>query len=290
MNFSDAILISVFFTALIIASVFLGKYMNAVYAGKRVFLSPLIRPVERLIYRVCGVDERSDMDWKTYAKCFTAFTLIGVVVLFLMQMFQRYMPLNPEHLPGVRVDTAINTAISFATNTNWQSYSGEGTMSYFTQMTGLAVQNFLSAAVGIAVGVAFIRGFIRRESSAIGNIWVDLTRGILYVLLPLSVIICGILITQGVVQSFHPYVHATAIDGGLQTIPLGPAASQIAIKQLGTNGGGFFGANSAHPFENPTMLSNMVENFSILLIPFAFVFMFGFMIKNMRQGRAIFAV
>jgi potassium-transporting ATPase potassium-binding subunit len=290
MNAVDLAFLIVFFALLVAASVFIGKYMAKVFSSEKTFMSPMLRPLERGIYRLCGVDESEDMSGKRYAKGFFIFTIAGITVLFLMQLFQHLLPLNPQKLSGVRWDTALNTAVSFATNTNWQSYGGESTMSYFVQMTGLAVQNFLSAAVGMAAGVAFIRGFTRKESKGIGNIWVDLTRSTLYVLIPLAIIISFILISQGVIQTFHAYITAETLEGGKQVIPLGPAASQIAIKQIGTNGGGFFNANSAHPFENPTMISNLIENFSILLLPFAFVFMFGYMIKNNRQGRAIFAV
>jgi K+-transporting ATPase ATPase A chain len=203
-------------------------------------------------------------------------------------MLQAFLPLNTQKFPGVRWDTALNTAVSFATNTNWQAYGGESTLSYLSQMLGLTVQNFVSAGIGMAAGLALIRGFMRRESNVVGNIWVDLTRSVLYVLLPLSIIVGIVLVSQGVVQSLQPYVTAQILDGAKQVIPLGPAASQIAIKQLGSNGGGFFNANSSHPFENPTMLSNLVETFAILLIPMAFVFMFGYMIKNTKQARALF--
>jgi K+-transporting ATPase ATPase A chain len=288
MNFVDVLAVTVFFVLLITAAVFIGKYMAKVFSGERTFLSPVLKPVESGIYRLCGVKSDEDMNWKQYAKGFTFFTLLGVGVVFLLQILQHVLPLNPQHLPGVRWDTALNTAVSFATNTNWQSYGGESTMSYFVQMTGLGVQNFLSAAVGMAAGLAFIRSFVRKESDGLGNIWVDLTRSVLYVLVPLALIVTFALISQGVIQTFHSYITADTIEGTKQVIPLGPAASQIAIKQLGTNGGGFFNANSAHPFENPTMISNLIENFSILVLPFAFVFMFGYMIKKTRQGRALF--
>ena len=264
--------------------------MAMVFSGEKTIVHRIFRPFEKIIYRICGIKESDNMNWKTYAKGFIYFNVIGIIILFALQFFQNYLPLNPQKLPGVRWDTALNTAISFVTNTNWQSYSGESTMSYFVQMVGLTVQNFLSAAVGMAAGLALIRGFTRKETNGIGNIWVDLVRSVLYVLIPLSVIVSVILVSQGVIQSFHASISAHTLEGGVQTIPLGPAASQIAIKQIGTNGGGFFNANSAHPFENPTMLSNLVENFSILLLPFSFVFMFGYMIKNTRQGRALFAV
>lgn len=288
MNLVDVIAVTIFFAVLITASVFIGKYMSKVFSGEYTLLSKMLKPVESGIYRLCGVKSDVEMDWKQYAKGFTVFTLLSVLAVFLLQLFQQRLPLNPQNFPAVRWDTALNTAISFATNTNWQSYSGESTMSYFVQMAGLGVQNFLSAAVGMAAGLAFIRGFIRKESDGIGNIWVDLTRSLLYVLLPLALIVSFALISQGVIQTFHSYVTAETLEGTKQVIPLGPAASQIAIKQIGTNGGGFFNANSAHPFENPTMISNLIENFSILILPFAFVFMFGYMIKKSRQGRALF--
>jgi len=289
MNLTDFAALLIFFTALIAASVFLGKYMAKVYSGTGTFLTPVIRPVERLIYRLCGVDEASEMSWKTYAWAFIFFNIAGILLLTAIQMLQWYLPLNPQKLTGVKWDSALNTAISFVTNTNWQGYSGEQTMSYFSQMTGLTVQNFVSAGIGMAAGLALIRGFTRKESDTVGNIWVDLTRSVLYVLVPLSIIAAVVLMSQGVIQNFHPYVTAETLEGGKQLLPMGPAASQIAIKQLGTNGGGFFNVNSAHPFENPTFISNLVETFSIIFIPIAFVFMFGYMLKNRKQGRAIFA-
>lgn len=278
----------IFLSVTVVSSYFLGRYMNKVYRGKRTFLFPVLYPVEKGIYRICGIDEESEMTWKSYALGFVLFNIAGIILLTAIQITQGYLPLNPQKLPGVKWDSALNTAISFVTNTNWQGYSGELTMSYFSQMIGLTVQNFVSAGIGMAAGIALIRGFIRKESGTIGNIWVDLTRSVLYVLIPLSIIISVILMSQGVIQNFHPYITAHTLEGGRQIIPMGPAASQIAIKQLGTNGGGFFSANSSHPFENPTFLSNLVENYSILLIPFAFVFMFGFMIKNRKQGIVIF--
>ena len=277
-----------FFTVLVTASVFLGKYMMKVFTGTKTFMTPVIRPLERLIYRLCLVDESSEMTWKSYAFAFIMFNIAGIMLLTIIQMAQGYLPLNPQKLQGIRWDSALNTAISFVTNTNWQGYSGEQTMSYFSQMIGLTVQNFVSAGIGMAAGLALIRGFTKKESNTVGNIWVDMTRSVLYVLIPLSIITAVILMSQGVIQNFHPYVTADTLEGGKQLLPMGPAASQIAIKQLGTNGGGFFNVNSAHPFENPTFISNLIENFSILLIPCAFVFMFGFMINNKKQGKVIF--
>ncbi len=288
MSTADFIALSVFFAVLTGVSIPLGKYMAMVFSGERTFMTPIILPLERAIYRICGVEESEEMPWRKYATGFIIFNVAGIVILAAIQMLQRMLPLNPQNFPGVKWDSALNTAISFVTNTNWQGYGGENTMSYFTQMAGLAVQNFVSAGIGMAAGIALIRGFTRRESDTIGNLWVDMTRSVLYVLIPLSLIVAVILMSQGVVQTFHSFVTADTLEGGKQLIPMGPAASQIAIKQLGTNGGGYFNVNSAHPFENPTFISDLVENFSILLIPFAFVFMFGFMLKNRRQGRAVF--
>ncbi|MGV7927475.1 MAG: potassium-transporting ATPase subunit KdpA [Spirochaetota bacterium] len=277
-----------FFALLIVSSMRLGRYMARVFAGEPTLISRVVRPLENAVYRVCGVDASMEMSWKTYAMAFVVFNVIGMAALMALQMAQHLLPLNPQKLAGVRWDTAFNTAVSFVTNTNWQSYAGESTMSHLTQMAGLAVQNFISAAVGMAAGVALVRGFIRRESGTVGNFWVDTTRSILYVLLPLSIITGFILVSQGVVQTFGHYAVAETLEGPRQLLPLGPAASQIAVKQLGSNGGGFFNANSAHPFENPTFAANLIENFAILLIPMAFVFMFGYMIKKTRQGRALF--
>lgn len=288
MNVYDIIALTVFLSLTAGFSVLLGGYMKRVFTGERVLLSPVIRPLERGIYRLCGIDETSEMTWKEYSTGFILFNIAGIIILVAMQMIQGKLPLNPQNLPGVKWDSALNTAISFVTNTNWQGYGGESTMSYLTQMAGLTVQNFVSAGIGMAAGVALVRGFTRRESKTIGNIWVDMIRSLLYVLIPLSIIAAVLLISQGVVQTLHSYLIAETLEGGKQLIPLGPAASQIAIKQLGTNGGGFFNVNSAHPFENPTFISNLVENFSILVIPMAFVFMFGFMMNNKKQGRAVF--
>ncbi len=290
MSTSDIITAVLFLALLIAASVPLGRYMASVFTGEKTILSPIIRPFEKLVYRLCVIDPAVEMTWKGYAVAFTAFNIAGMLLLFLIEILQGILPLNPLGLPGVRWDTAINAAVSFVTNTNWQSYSGETTMSYLTQMIGLTVQNFVSAGVGMAAGVALIRGFVRFEADAIGNLWVDLTRAVLYILLPLSIVMSIILMAQGVVQTLASPVSAHTVEGARQTIPLGPVASQLAIKQLGSNGGGFFNANSAHPFENPTMISNLVENFAILIIPFAFVFMFGFMVKKPKQGLALFAV
>jgi len=269
------------------AAALLGAYMARVFRGDRTFLSPVLAPIEHGVYRLCAIDERREMSARTYALCVIATTLVGCLVLFLLQVLQGFLPLNPQGLRGVRWDTALNTAISFGTNTNWQSYAGETTMTALTQMLGLAVQNFLSAAVGLAVAVATIRGFVRREAHGIGNFWVDLTRAIVHVLLPLALVLAVVLVSQGVVQTLRSPVHAQTVEGAKQVLPVGPVASQEAIKELGTNGGGYYNANSAHPFENPNGLTNLLENVSMLLIPAGLVFAFGILVGNRRQGRAL---
>ena len=276
----------------------LGLFMARVYSGERTLLTPVCGPVERLLFRLAGVDPEVEMGWKTYALALLVFNLIGLLLVYLLQRMQALLPLNPSGLSAVPPDAAFNTAVSFATNTNWQSYSGETTMSYLTQMVALTVQNFLSAATGMAVLVALARGFARRTASTIGNFWADLTRGALYILLPLALLLALTLVSQGVVQTFSPsaaadLVQPTADVSGQpiarQQIAVGPVASQIAIKQLGTNGGGFFGVNAAHPFENPTPLSNFLEMIAILLIPAALCYTFGRMIGDTRQGWALLA-
>jgi potassium-transporting ATPase potassium-binding subunit len=271
------------------AAALLAVYMARVFRGERTFLSFALRPVEKLVYRLCGIDESREMSGRSYALCVIAATVGGCLILFLIQLFQGILPLNPRGLHGVRWDTAINTAISFCTNTNWQAYAGEATMSTLTQMLGLAVQNFVSAAVGMAVAIAVVRGFGRRESATIGSFWVDLVRSVVHVLLPLALVLSVILVSQGVVQTLRAPIPVETIEGDTQTLPVGPVASQEAIKELGTNGGGYYNANSAHPFENPTGLSNLLENFALLLIPTALVFSFGIMVGNRRQGRALLA-
>lgn len=263
--------------------------MAKIFTGAKTFLTPFVGPLERVLYRLFGVDEKEEMTWKTYTLSLVMFNIIGIAVVFILQMVQGKLPFNPQKLGAVRWDTALNTAISFGTNTNWQSYAGEQTMSYLTQMLGLAVQNFLSAAIGIAAVVAVIRGFIRKTSDTVGNFWVDLTRSVLYVLLPLAIIWSMLLVSQGVVQTLGGSITAHTLDGGKQIIAVGPVASQEAIKEIGTNGGGFFNANSAHPFENPTPLTDFLEILGLLLIPMALPFTFGAMLKNRRQGAAIFA-
>jgi potassium-transporting ATPase potassium-binding subunit len=275
---------------------FLAAYMARVYSGEKHPLS-FLAPVEGLFYKITGIDAEAEMGWKRYALSLLALSLASIVLLFLILVGQGLLPLNPQKLGGMRWDLALNTAVSFVTNTNWQAYSGEVALSYFSQAVGLAVQNFLSAAAGMAVAVALIRGIAARRKEAdgkaapsIGNFWVDMTRSVLYILLPLAIIAALVLVSQGVVQNLSGYVPALSFEGKADLIPMGPAASQVAIKHLGTNGGGFFGPNSAYPFENPTPFSNIVVVISQILIPFAFPLLFGRMIGKKRQGRVIFAV
>ncbi len=286
----DFIQFSVFLAVLISLSVLLGNFFYKGLNGEKNTLSFILSKPEKFIYFLLRIDANHEMSWKRYASALLISNFIGIVVLLVMQLTQIYLPFNPQHLPNVEFFLALNTAISFVTNTNWQSYSGEVTLSNFVQMLGLAVQNFFSPAVGIAVLLAVVRGVVRKKRNTLGNYWVDLTRSILYVLLPLSIIVAVLLISQGVVQSFSSNVTAVTLQGETQTIPLGPAASQIAIKQLGTNGGGFFGVNSAFPFENPTPLSNFIQVLSILLIPGALVFTFGRMLGSKKHAWALFGV
>ncbi len=274
----------------------LGAFMARVYQGEHTLLDRVAGPVERLVYRLAGVNPSNDMDWKTYAIALMIFNVTGLLVVYSLQRLQGLFPLNPAGLGAVSPDSSWNSAVSFATNTNWQGYGGETTMSYLTQMLGLAVQNFASAATGMAVLVALIRGLTRHTTKLIGNFWVDVTRSTLYILLPLAIVVAILLVSQGVVQSFGSYqavslVQPTTDAAGKpviqQVLPLGPAASQVAITQLGTNGGGFFNTNSTHPFENPTPLSNFVEMLSILLIPAALCYTFGHMVGDTRQGWAL---
>jgi len=269
----------------------LGSYMACVYEGERTILHPVLRPLERLIYALAGIKERTEQRWTQYAASLLAFSTVCFVVTYLIQRFQGLLPLNPAGFGAKQAtpDLSFNTAVSFMTNTNWQSYGGETTLSYFVQMTALTVQNFVSAAAGMCVAIALIRGFARRQQSTIGNFWVDLVRGTVYILLPLAFIGAILLCSQGVVQNFDTYTIAGTLEGKPQTIAQGPAASQISIKQLGTNGGGFFSSNSAHPFENPTPLSNLMEALFILLIPAGLVYTFGRMVRDTRQGWALYA-
>ncbi|UCL89182.1 potassium-transporting ATPase subunit KdpA [Pseudomonas sp. HS-18] len=287
MNSHDVLLIIAFLALVLVPAPFLGRFYYKVMEGQRTFLSPVFLPVERAIYRVCGIHPDDEQDWKSYTLALLAFNLVGLVLLFSILLLQGGLPLNPQHLPGLEWTLAFNTAVSFVTNTNWQAYSGEASLSYLSQMLGLTVQNFVSAAVGLAVLVALARGISRKSTNNLGNFWVDLTRATLYGLIPLCLLLALLLVWQGVPQTFLDYAHALTVQGADQSIPLGPAASQIAIKQLGTNGGGFFGVNSAHPFENPTIWSNLFEVVSIILIPAALVFTFGHYVKDLRQSRAI---
>lgn len=282
--------IAIFLLLLTLVGVSLGEYMARVFSGKRTFLSAILTPLEKLIYKILGIDEGIEMSWKTYVFNLVIFSLISILGLFLLQLVQQFLPLNPQNFSALRWDTALNTAVSFVTNTNWQAYAGESTMSYFTQMAGLAVQNFISSAVGIAVAVAFIKSFTRSTSTTIGNFWIDLTRSVVHVLLPLSILLAIFLVSQGVVQNFNPYTKVQTLEGVEQVIAQGPAASQVAIKVLGTNGGGFFNTNSSHPFENPNPATDFAEIFALLIISAALPFTFGAMVKKRRQGWAIFIV
>ncbi|MFY7065784.1 potassium-transporting ATPase subunit KdpA [Nocardiopsis changdeensis] len=271
----------------------LGRYIAAVYGyadgakapGDRLFL-----PAERLVYRLCRVDPEREQHWTRYAFSLLAFSLMSFLFLYALLRAQGVLPLNPDGLPGLDPHIAFNAAVSFMTNTNWQAYAGETTMSHLSQMTGLTVQNFVSASAGMAVMAAFIRGIARRGATTLGNFWVDLTRGVVRVLLPLSFLVALVLVTQGVVQNLNGQTVVTTVEGAAQAVPGGPAASQVAIKQLGTNGGGFFDTNSAHPFENPTALSNLVQTWAILIIPFSMAFAFGHLCGDRRQGRAVFGI
>lgn len=267
----------------------LGGYLDAVLAGRRTFMSPVLRPIETGFYRLAGINPDEDQSWWVYARAMIVFHIVGFVFLYLLLRLQDFLPLNPQGMAAVPPDLAGNTAVSFLTNTNWQSYGGESTMSYLSQMTGLAVQNFLSAATGMALAMALVRGFARAGAKGIGNFWADLVRITLYVLLPACIVLTVFYVWQGVPQNLSSYVEATTLEGAKQTIAQGPVASQLAIKMLGTNGGGFFNANSAHPYENPTALSNLVQMLSIFAIGAALTNVFGRQIGDERQGWAIFA-
>jgi potassium-transporting ATPase potassium-binding subunit len=271
----------------------LGSYMARIYNGQFTFMEPILGPIEEMLYKIIGIDEKKEMIWQEYAFAMLSCSFLGFLFLFGILRFQYNLPLNPENFPNLNNDLAFNIAVSFVTNTNWQAYGGESTLSYFSQMFGLGVQNFLSASMGMAVAVAFIRGIIRKNSPLIGNFWVDLTRGCLYILLPLSIILSILLGSQGVIQNYNHYVNAPALQSlseksndilDSRLIPGGPVASQVAIKQLGSNGGGFFNVNSAHPFENPTPLSNFLELLAIILIPAALCYTFGVMVGDKRQA------
>jgi K+-transporting ATPase ATPase A chain len=271
-----------------VISVPLGLYMARVFAGEHTFLDPVLRPVERLIYRVCGIHPGTEQNWVEYAIAMLLFSVVGMVLLYAMERLQYFLPLNPQQFTAVEPGLAFNTAASFTTNTNWQAYGGESTMSYFTQMAGLAFHNFVSAASGIAIAIAVIRGFVRRNALTIGNFWVDLTRATLWVLLPISVVFALVLVWQGVPDNFNPYTQAKTVEGAAQVIAQGPVASQEIIKELGTNGGGFFNVNSAHPYENPTPLTNLIELVAIFAIGAGLTHTFGRMAGSCRQGWALF--
>jgi len=283
--------IVLFFAIILICTKPLGAYIANVFEGRRTFLHPVLRWLEVLTYRAAGVREDIEQRWTQYTASLLSFSIFGFLLVYLLQRAQGHLPFNPQNFgtPVMTPDLAFNTAASFLTNTNWQAYSGESALSYFVQMAALTVQNFVSAAAGLAIAIAVVRGFARHEMRTIGNFWVDLTRGTVYVLLPISVVGALFLCSQGVIQNLKPYTPVTTVEGAKQTIPQGPVASQEVIKELGTNGGGFFGANSAHPFENPTPLTNFFEMWLILVIPAALTYTFGKMVGDTRQGWAIFA-
>ncbi len=281
--------VGLFFIIVTLVSVPLGLYMARVFNDEKTFMDPILRPAERLIYRVCGIHPATEMTWAEYAISMLLFSMLGMIVLYAMERLQQILPFNPQGMAAVAPDLAFNTAASFTTNTNWQAYGGESTMSYFTQMAGLAFHNFVSAAAGIAVAIAVIRGFVRKTAKTIGNFWFDLTRATLWVLLPISIVFALVLVWQGVPQNLSAYTHAKTLEGAEQVIAQGPVASQEIIKELGTNGGGFFNANSSHPFENPTPLSNLLELVAIFAIGAALTHTFGKMAGDRRQGWALFA-
>jgi len=285
---NEAIQVIIYLVAMVTLAPLLGKYMAKVFMGENHFMKSVFGWLEKSMYRITGTDSNEEMNWKTYLYGVLLFNLFGLIFLFLLQILQAYLPFNTEKLPNLSWHLSFNTAASFVTNTNWQSYSGENTMSYLVQMLGLTVQNFVSAGTGIAVALALIRGLTRKTTDALGSFWVDLTRSVIYVLLPLAMILTILLVGQGAVQTFSHYVKATGLQGAEQIIPLGPAASQIVIKHLGTNGGGFFGANSAHPFESPTPFTNFLEIFAELIIAASLVFTYGHFAKSKRQAWAIF--
>lgn len=288
MTFYDYFQLLVYVGLLTALTPVIGAFMENVFEGRKHFLSVPLGWLESLAYLIMGVDETEEMSWKQYSIALLIFNVFGILVLFAVQMVQAGLPLNPQHLPNISWHSSFNTAVSFVTNTNWQGYAGETTMSYLTQMLTLTVQNFLSAAVGMAVAIAFTRGIARRSTQAIGNYWVDITRSSVYVLLPLSVITTLVLVAEGAVQTLAPYLEVITLEGAKQLLPFGPAASQIAIKMIGTNGGGFFNANSAHPFESPTALTNFLEMLVIFIIPAGLTYTYGTMTKSRKHGWVIF--
>ncbi len=288
MPVADFLTLVAFAVVILAITPLLGGYIARVMSGERTFLSPVLRPVERSVYRICGIDETAEQDWKGYTLSVLVMALGAIVIGYVLLRIQDVLPLNPNAATPMTPDLALNTSVSFETNTNWQNYSGETGASYFSQMITLAVRNFTSAATGMAIAIALIRGLTRRSSKTIGNYWVDLTRGVLYVLLPIAVVGAIILVWQGVPQTFDGPAAATTVQGASQTIAVGPVASQEIIKELGNNGGGFMNANSAHPFENPTPITNFLEMVAMFAIPFSLTFTFGKFAGNQRQGWAIF--
>jgi K+-transporting ATPase ATPase A chain len=278
-----------YFVAILLVTKPMGIFITKVFRNERTFLTPILGPIERAIYKICRIQSEQEMKWTVYSGAMLMFSVVSMLTLYSIMRLQNMLPFNPAALLGVPVDLAFNTAASFTTNTNWQAYSGESTMSYFTQMAGLAFHNFASAATGLAVAVALVRGLSRSSAQTLGNFWTDLVRGCLYILLPLCVIGTIVFVSQGVIQNLSPYLTVTTVEGAKQVIPMGPVASQEVIKQLGTNGGGFFNANSSHPFENPNALVNFLEMFFIFMIPAALTYFFGRMVKDQKQGWAIFA-
>ena len=281
--------VGLFFIIVTLVSVPLGRYMARVFSDERTFMDPVLKPVEKLIYKVCGIHPATEMTWFEYAIAMLLFSMVGMLVLYAMERLQQVLPFNPQAMGAVAPDLAFNTAASFTTNTNWQAYGGESTMSYFTQMAGLVFHNFVSAAAGIAIAIAVIRGFVRKSAKTIGNFWFDMTRATLWVLLPISIVFALVLVWQGVPQNLSAYTNVQTLEGGKQVIAQGPAASQEIIKELGTNGGGFFNVNSAHPFENPTPLTNFLELLAIFAIGAGLTQTFGKMVGDRRQGWALFA-
>ena len=281
--------IMVYFLVIVALTKPMGAYMAKVFAGERTWMHRLLRPLEAAVYKICGIDENGEQHWTRYAGGVLVFSVVSLLFTYLLQRVQQWLPLNPQGLGNVGPDLSFNTAASFTTNTNWQSYTPETTMSYLTEMIGLATHNFWSAATGIAVAIAFVRGFSRHSVKTLGSFWVDFTRAVLYVLIPLSVVGALLLVSQGAIQNFRPYEKMTTLEGAVQTIPQGPLASQEAIKMIGTNGGGYTNANSAHPYENPTPFSNFLEIVYIFIIPAGLTYTFGKMVKDTRQGWAIFA-
>src|SRR5450432_3201063 len=290
MTFVGWIQIITFFALVAVTAPPLGIFMARVFMGERTFLHPVLRPIERGFYWLAGVDSNKGQDWRAYTVAMLMFSVVGFLSFYALLRLQAGLPLNPSGFGAVSPDLAFNTAISFLTNTNWQSYSGESTMSHLSQMAGLTVHNFLSAATGIALAIAFTRAFARSQMRDLGNFWVDLTRCTLYILLPLSIVVAIALILLGLPQTLLPWVKATTLEGVQQTISMGPVASQLAIKQLGTNGGGFFNANSAHPFESPNAWTNLIEMWALLVIGFGLTFTFGRMVGDKRQGYVLAAV